>query len=610
MSGTYELRFGSIDLSPSAQFGDVEIQVYGLKRGRPVPVVATVNSMLQDGGIERVDRHENRDQSIIIGLKGPDAGALAVMERDLFLEAQKLRNELAWTPPDGFGATTVFDVLWAELAPAEDDDWDMDELRGCRVYVLTVRAMPFGRADREVVDAALTSAATPVSEVIADGTSAADWTGKDTNGLPAAVTASEGTLQIEPSTSEVKSDGAGTFYVTRVDYIYTPASAVDFSATPYLTLDFKHITGGTSQMTEVEVYADGVRAPEASRQLRGDGFYHSTFLVADASVTLLRIRVWSSNYFTNDPPVALGLPHEIDNVIRTNQAPNASATGRQSLRTVAVSGSARTQASLAIQHATAGLGVTLVYTCPALGRGYQPDLRRWRTGGGAVTADETTVSGSYETIGADTTFNVPAAGLPKGSYVLMARVRTDVASGHLTRGVNWSASTKIGAATFGQQSGASAKFPLTTTAWSIVPVGVMTLPPTDVAPGSAAMVEVKLLDAGTGDPVELDEAWLFYLGDDSALTQVACGAGTPALGTVHNRLWLDTASLDRYEPSIWQGTQADRSDSFHAGDGIPAWGIHSFAPPQMNVFVVTTGAANPEISLRHFPRYHTHALAS
>lgn len=595
-------------LVPRFLLGDLDLTEYpfatmfGGSSGAPANVSEVIDSMLQDGEIISSTRTSNREMSYSVLIEEADMEALAQAEARLIAEADKRRNTFSIDPGDGFGAVTVFEIFRVQVEFVRDEEW---EQAGFRRYDLTFPALPFGRADKEVVNAALTSAVTPVSAVIADGTSAANWSGDS------AITSVGGTLQqTRPAAHSTASDG--DYYSASGRFTYTPAAAIDFSATQYLTVDYLYASN-LYRGPAITATVDGSPLPLVAEVTppAGGAWRRATFLCTDASAAVIRFDV-SATIFR---PVGSGgavptITFQVDNVQRSNQAPNASTTGRESLRTVAVSGSARTQASLAIQHATTGLGDTLVYTCPALGSGYQPDLRRWRTTAATVTADATTVSGSYEPITSAVTFNVPAAGLPKGSYVLMARVRSDAAGGAATRGVKWSASTKIGAATFGQQSGTSAKFPLTTTAWNIVPVGVMTLPPTDVTPGSTATVEVNLLDAGTGDRVTVDEAWLFYLGDDSALTQVACGAGTPALGTVHNRLWLDTASIERYEPSIWQGTQVDRSDSFHAGDGIPAWGIHSFAPPRMNVFVVTTGGANPEISLRHFPRYHTHALAS
>lgn len=598
MTASYDLRFGGVDMSPAAQVGDVEYCVYGLRRGYPVPVVSVASSMIQDGADERIDSHGNRDQSVIVGLKAADSDALAEAESALFLECQKPRNELSWTPPDGYGAETVFDVLWASLEFADADDWDIEELRRChRVYILTVRALPFGRAAEETLYPALTVGGSPTTVTIADGTSATGWTSPD-----GAVTAGSGYLTVpahSPSFQHTQ-DSFGQRTDRWTWQASLALSATDFSATPYVTLELDVADLSTQfAMGAPTLYADGVACGLLSSVPISSSSVRVTWEVTDSSVTSLRFEGLTATIVPgSSAPSAPNV--RLDNLSRSNQPP-ANSTGRESTRTIAYGGSARAQGSLQIAHATQGLGDVIVYTGPS----YSPGLRQFKTSGGSTTTDSDTVSGTRESF-TTLTFEVPADILPRGGYVLMGRLRST--SGTVSRAVSWTASTVIGSTVKSSQSDTSDTFSFTSgvgvAGWSIVELGGMVLPTNDVAEGSSAKVRI-VVTASSG--LEFDQMWLFYLGDDAALTVVSCGPGVAALGSNHNRLWIDTASLERPVPSIWMGTTADRKDSFHAGPSAAAWGVHTFPPGDVFVYLVTTSAQRPEMALRCFDAFHTHA---
>lgn len=610
MTASYDLRFGSIDMSPAAQINDVEYRVYGLRRGYPAPSTVVVNSMLQDGADERVDRYENRDQQIVIGLKAADSDLLAEAESALFLECQRERNELAWMPPDGFGATTVFDVLWSSLEFQDVDDWDLKEshpLRDCeRVYLLTVRALPFGRSGIQIIDEGLASGGSATSTTISDGTSTTNWTGTS------AITATGGWLrQTRPTTMTLVA--AAKVYSASGDYTYAAMSPLDFGDEPFLTVDYKYITGGTGGTTTIRAFADGVEVPQVATQVLSTDRRQATFVVTDVSVSSLRFQLGSQTYFPRYASGSLpSVDFEIDNVVMSNQAPNASPTGRQALKTVPVTGSARSLGALSVEHETAALGDVIVYACPSLSDaalGYQPDLRRWRTAGNTPSAyDSALVSGYREDVASSGTIDVPAAALPRGTYLLMGRLRATTADKTLR--VRWSASTRAGSSNLGTRTQTSPVISLTTGAWSNVPLGTVTLAPLDVTDSSTALVRLHgwtTLNSSASGSFEWDEMWLFYLGGDWSLTVGSLGAGSPSIGVRHNRLWIDSASLSTGLPSVWMGTSADRTDSISAGAACLPWMPVTMQPPSMNVFVVTSGAQNPLVSVIHDPHWHTHA---
>lgn len=596
-SSAWEARFGSFDLSPNSVDRDYEVRLVGLRRGRPVAVTSVVDSMIQDGAIERRERSDNRDQEFIVGFKAPDAAALAQAEESLFLEAQKARNEFAWTPPDGYGAETVFDVLWADMEFVDADDWDLDELRGYRTYLLTLRALPFGRDALPIEVPALLSGVTPASTTIADGTSATNWTGTET------VTASGGTLRQTVDVTPTALPGGGTSYASASDWYYTPGAPITaFATQQYLSVDTITPTAGYTSGGSVFAWADGVRL-ELAAILTVSGATRWVFVCPDASVTTLRVRIEYQNAFEPGSGGMASALHQIDNLTSSNQAPATPSTpGREGVRTVEVEGSARTPASLAIEHETLGLGQVLVYTDAALSLdGYTPDLRRHRTSGGSgESASSSTISGKTSEVSTSIaeTFQVPIGPLPRGAYLLLAKGSGTFTDVQVTTSTVLPGGTAVGATTTRNRDVQYVA--------GFAVLADLTLPVVDVPAGVAGYAQLEVLAMGALS-VQYDEMFLCYLGEDSALTLVDCGGtGSATLGSADSRLWIDSASVERPSPTIWLGTAADRADARHAGSAVGAWMAHQFVPSRTLVFVANSGGANPAISARYHRRAHTH----
>jgi hypothetical protein len=354
-------------------------------------------------------------------------------------------------------------------------------------------------------------------------------------------------------------------------------SAIDFSTTPYLTFDYQRAAGFSSVQA---VYADGVELTKVKDTSIGYPVKRATFYCPDASVTTLRF------VFVANVPVGTDVKVLLDDVKRS---PTPSSVAADQTRILDVGGSARTQASLHVSH-TGGLGDVILYTAPNVGRGYSPRLADFSVG--------------------TRQFEVPAAPLPRGGYVLYARMKTTSASD--SRELSWTASTKVGSATLGGQSGKSAPIDLTTT-YRIVSLGRMVLPPVDVADLSAAVVRLDVSEADTpailGNNIVYGGFWLFYIGDDAALTVVSCGTGAASAGTVHSHLWVDAPTVDRAAPGLWVGTAAAKTDAIHGGVFARASDIHSFPPGEVGVFLSCPDlAASVALEGRYFKRWHTHAV--
>lgn len=573
--------------------------VFGADMGSPVTVSDVVDSMLQDGEVVSSKRTSNRKLVLPVFVEEADLRALAVAEAALLAEAAKEFNTLAVDPGDGYAESCVFEVFRPQVDYVFDD---AREWAGYRRYDLTFPALPFARAEELTTVPALTSGGAASSTVIADGSSAANWSGTAT------VTASGGTLRQTVSTAVLASDASGTVYGYTGEFVYTPGSPITAFATQgYLYVDTYGPSGGYSSGGSVSAYADGVALEPLTQVTVSGGGVRWFFRCTDPSVASLRV------YFDWQTTVAAGggaMPSalfQIDNVTATNQAPSTASTpGREALRTITVAGSARTPASLAVEHDTSGLGKVLVYSNPALEvGGYAPNLRVRRVSGStSETADSSMVSGKRSSVGTavEEVFQVPTRGLPRGGYLLLA-----LPTGAHFTDVQTSVSTRLSSGALIGTKVTRNRNVQTVAGFDVL--ADLTVPPADVPGGSGATVEIAVL-AMAGAAVQYDEMFLCALGDDAALTLVDCGTGAAALGTANSRLWIESATVDRPVPTIWLGTAAGRADAYHAGGAAGSWMPHQFVPPSVTVFVANTGGANPAVSASYYERAHTHIVGA
>lgn len=590
-----------MNLTPRVMLGDLDLTDYpfamefGADYGMSQNIVRIIESGLEDGEIQRVTGNSNRTFEIPLLVEGSDLQAMNLAEQLLAVECNKDLNELRIDPGDGFAPTTVYTTFRAQWGFQRDD---VMEQNGYRRYRLTIAALPFGYSEDEVVDVAV--AAPPVSPttvVISDGTSATGWTSP--NG---AVTSSGGSLVVSaPEIPGTYAPDQFADYRLHGGQMTLAMSATNFAATQYLTAEVKltncyAITG--------YAYADDVQLQQISQTYLGEGYKRVTWRCLDSSVTSLRIDGIGTSAVAPGAPAPVS-QLQVDNVSRSNVGPTPTTTGRESFRTIAVSGSARTAASLAVEHETLGLGDVLFYSSSALGAGYTPDLRPWQAGAPTVTDDaDNTVSGFYST-SSSIQFDVPAYSLPDGPHLVMFRGRSNSAG---TTDATVTVRTLVNGVPYGETVLQAVTLPGVAEAFEVVTAGVVTLPGVQVPPQSDTIVQFEIGGFGS---IQIDEVWSFYLGEDSDLTYVKAGTGTPSLGTVHNRLFVESPSIGNGgAPGLFVGTTANGSDAFHPGyPTVRSWGRHPFVPPEMAMFIVTTGGGNPVVTLRHRPAWHTHAAS-
>ena len=560
---THSLTLGSLLLTDSLPdtTHDFKFDVLadGVGFGVAAGVKEVVTSLLSDGDLIRTTRYGNREVSFVVEITGPDLGSLAHGEAALRREIGR-GNTLTWQPPDDFALPTVFEVVASEMAQKFDD---LDELNKRRKYTLTLTCSPFARSLNPVDVPALVSGAATLF-TIDDASSASAWSAADDGYGPPSVSASGGAVAV-----------VGTAMTLLVG-LNVPTS---FASTRYLLVEVA--TNGLPMSLRVGLTEI---APSIVRTLSSGHSLYVYDMVDHPSVTAFSFSVYS--------PTANTKSLTFFDVSRSAAMPQV--TPRQITRVIAGRGTERTPGSIKVSSPTsAALGHTIVHTCPETGTGYSPPLRRWRFDGNSpVTTEAARFSGAYEATEPDAfVAQVPNSALPAGDYLLVARLYS-TAAGTFT--VSWAASTIVNSVPQDQQIGdESVTFPAA--GWHTFPLAVLSLP-TVRSLGPVTQISIQ---TPTGDAVttQLDEAWLFLMGEDCGLTIVQ----NPT-----ENLWLDSPDITSGVPRVWIGDIDDRSDARHPAAGLQAFGSHIISPGGTALFTAAE-VDNPAASAQFYPRWHSNA---
>ncbi|GAA2008136.1 hypothetical protein [Nocardioides kribbensis] len=571
----YSLILGDLDLSPKSQgSGDYEYSVYAFQRSRPEPRINIVSSLLADGAIETKTGYENRTITFLIGISAPNSDALARGEQEVFREIQKGENTLYWTPNDGVGATTVFDVQWGDIEFAEPDDWDLDEMRGDRYYTVTLRCTAFGHSALLQTFTA-SAVVNPARTVVSDGSSVSGWTFNPS------------TTALAPSTDS----GRTALKVTGLAWtVGTPnrsesgAVSPSVGPVPSVSIDYRRRSlNDTVSFYIVTPTGDRLRTP-ALTQVSTEGFTRYHFNTADIT-TAFRLRLYVEHADAGTPPIV----YYVDE-FATQAAVPALAT-RTSLRSVDIEGSVRTPGTLTISHASTALSDVLALSCPDLARGYIPDLRRFRTSGGSISSDSAAISGSSEPLsGTPFTARVPYAMYEPGLYTVVARIRTT--------GVGTATVTAKDGSLAPASSTATCILPNTSSIYQWVTVGRIHLPPRNYGPMNAGQFDISLTGSTSAT---VDDVWVIPV-KDSALTLTSTAL-------TNRRLTLASPSLDYPGGASWVGDAADGSDAFAAMRLLSSDQRRWFYPAQTLIYVAASGPTTPvDITGSYMASYHTNAV--
>jgi hypothetical protein len=593
------LVLGAFDLIHDGFDYETSVLAEGTSRGNPVPIEVAVKSWLQDGSIVVTQGYDNREVRIRVRFRGPALvtpeeaeASLAAAEAALFAELGK-PNTLTWSPPYG-SAASVFVVVTSSLEPEDDDFGEVAPDGPYSTYSVRLVCEAFVRSVSEVVSPALTGGGSTTTDV--DTMGSATGGSATSNGVAATVVNAAG----PPTTnSATQSAVIGNYTIAMTKTISSTTSSLK-----YLIVDWKGtVTGNPNFISNaLTAFGDGVSLTRVANAASPTAGYTRTwFFVAASSVTSLRLE-WLSQVGVYPTPTPASRQMLLDNIAISDVKPGIG-TARQQIRTVAVSGSARTPGALAVESATAALGDTLVYVYPSdeATTSYIPALRQFRTAGNAVTGDTSLMSGSWESIvTSGVTYTIPVAQLPTGSYLLLARLATNVGG---TPTITYTARTVLNATNVGPAV-TGAMTVTTVAAYQMYTLGKFSLPTLDLGPASPASVTLNLVASSA---CTIDEAWLFNI-TIGQLIQVQCGTGAGAVGGSARRLFVEPARVDTPRPTLRIGHSSDGSDAFYP-TATQSWQSPQFTPSEVNVFTGTSNATDSGASLRYFPRWHTHAAS-
>ena len=576
---THSLTLGSrllTDSLPDDEHGFVfNVLAEGMGFGVAKGVQEVITSLLADGDLVRIDRYGNREVSFAVEITGPSLGALAHGEAALRREVGK-PNALTWQAPDVLSVPTVFDVVTSEMSQTFDD---LDELRRSRTFVVTLTCAPFARSADLATVAGLEVGGTASTVSVDTCDSTTGWeafiNGSSAGPPDPAWSGTSGGLWVyelyDPYPQTLALTRTGTFSVASTPYIVVIAQVQVDSA-----------------VTSARAVVDGVTQDLvllSQRKIPTSGQYEYVFQVSGSTVTSLTL----SNYTEITTPAAFG----VFDVSRTNLPPGQ--TPRQPSRIVEVRGTERTPGSLRISSpdGTSPLRLVLAATWPENGSGFSPPLRRWRSNGNTETVTADTYSGKTEPLDPSyVQFDVPIESLPVGTYQLMMLAKADAGGDYA---VESTIQSRHNGVTLGETTwGAGGTEVVTIPAgWFLVPMGVYGIP---IAAAKAGEFRISIKAPGAPG-VTFDEAWLFPVGDNCALTIAVA---------TEPHLWLDSADADSRVPRIWEGASVDKTDAHYPANGIYTMGKHVFIPERTAVFTAA-GVDWPDVTLTYHKRWHSNA---
>lgn len=558
----------------------------GTDWGNGEPIETVLASLLQDGAVVITQGYNNREATIRVRVESrPGSGGdLADAEAGLVAELNK-PNLLTWTPPDGSPAT-VYEVLTSNLLHTLND---AAELNGFRYYNIRLVCLPYARSVDEVITPAIGTGVDPPAPTVTSIDACTSTTGWARGGFatsgPTVVT---GAIQVAASLT-LSPGQRRTLSAIR------SGLSTSMAGSPYLRVQVTELTSGSIAASGISFQVNGVAVPVAV--VSGAFYYLDCTGLTINSVTVL-------GEWTNAPVPGTGTATlRVDDISSVDTLPSLGSS-RQLVRSLAVKGTARTQATLTLEHPTSALGDGVIaYVYDDDGSNYVPSMRARRAGGaGSVSIDAARVSGGSEPLATPPFFDFPYSDLPVGPYGLMLLVKATTNAGAKT--ITWTAQTRINGVDQGNPLTGTVTTPaLSNSTYTLVPIGRGDLRTMKVAANSTAVVRITL----TGADVTLDEGWVFNT-RIGQLIVANCGTAAPSAGGTSNRLFIKPATIFE-DPTVLRGFSADQSDAVYAGAGIGSWMQPNIDPPSVKLLTVTPNALNAAASIRHYPRWYGHAAA-
>jgi hypothetical protein len=505
---------------------------------------------------------------------------------------------------------------------------DVDVSSGTNAQLTNVATAPTGTLSMRVIPSITSAGPVPAWYLDAVSVTASTWAGSyfdgsSTSSTGAVTYAWTGTANASTSTATVTARTLavvsgmvkGTIYSSNVAAIRR-TGAVSMTSLPYMKIVGVATGPGTNpgdnitltvadNGTAVSVISSGVNPTTGAFTIvlnRPAGFTTSVDVTATYS------GAFSVNNITT---VAVD---SID--ITDNPWPN----GATKTQTLTVGGSQRTEMSLLLKGLDAA-GTTavalgnesLVYTASAGtdGRTTFGSARGFASRAG--TADATAISGSYDTLGttaAPTEFTFATSVLLPGNYLIYARIKapTVVTADLLSYRAKITPSS--GDAAFDPRTGwktapvtavdSGAAWPtVNTNTWTIVPLGMLRLPPVDVQDSSA---NLTLQVAKGSTAVTLDDLILCNadIGQASLIVTATSGGSYSAAR-------LDAATVSSPQALCWVGGSVN---GVMLADGARWFGEqHQALPGLVTIGTVTPGCTTTRVSGTYYV-HNAHDVAA
>lgn len=576
--GGLALMAGGKPVSYAAGF-TLEVSRDGTTWSNPDVVVSSLISEFSDGDLVVQQRVGNRQPVLYVRISATTHSGLVAGDSALSAVVGG-PEDLIWQPPDPSAPPTVYEVVHSRMDHAWDD-WD--EMNHRRVWTITMSAMPWPRSVNKIITPAVTAVA---PTVVDSGSATTNWTAPGPTGATVTVVSGAVTSTYNPSTV----NGNGTY-----GSALRRTASIGTTTSKYIGIDWK---SSLPAVQSVQVNGNPFALEtEVRREPLAGGYTRSWYRMAD-SVTTVNTLELGTQHPAN---AAASATLSIDQVLLANALP-ASGTTRQKISTIFPGGSVPAEGTVLVQHPTAGLGQTVVFTHPA-GGGYTPPLRQWKVAGAADTADSTLVSGAFTALSPAYEVAVPVNAIPDGDTHLWTRMRRTTAG--LVR-LSWAAYSTVLATPSALGNSMSGFIDLNfavANQWYMVPMARFTSPPVKIR-------EAGLLRIGiAGDTLtQIDEGWIFAM-DKGVLTVLDNGSGTASATGAANRLRVAAPSLEDPLGDLMVGFEADFSDSHTANASLVACDQvhHRFDPGGSVIFTVTSGTDTAAVSFEHYPRWRSEA---
>jgi hypothetical protein len=441
------------------------------------------------------------------------------------------------------------------------------------------------------------------------------WTGT-ANGSTSTATFTAPTLAVVSGTVKGTVYGSDTASIRR-------AGAVNMSALPYMKIVGTATINGAGSANLAVTVADGGTAVSVISSSVNPTTGDFSILInrpAGFATSVDVTATYGGLYSVNDITTVA-----VDAITITD---NPYGTGAVQVQNISVLGSRRTDVSLLVQGlnaagtAAVSLGnETLVYTATAGtdGRAKFGDARSLAARAG--TTDSTAVSGSYDTLGttaAPTTFQFAASKLLPGNYLVYARIKAPTAVVGDQLSFRASVTPAAGDPVYDPRSGAwktspgitavaaNAVWPqLNTNTWTIIPIGMLRLPPADLLQDPGAQITIYVAKGSTA--ITLDD--LFLCNADVGQASLVLTSYT---GNSFSAVRLDAATIGSPQALCYVGAAqvGSSTPAFLADAGRWFGEQHRASPGLLQIATVTPGCTTARVSGSYYPKFHTDVAAT